>query len=236
MLARLDPARIRALYLRDLPGPVDVLNLIQLRSAASYRVYGAMVAPSLLLFGHGLPWMGHHRTAFAGPTFADKLLVVRYPSHRHFMRMTLNPYYALCNVFRTRAVARFEASFTHSQEHRRDFSAERHLLIAHFASPCTGDALAGLIRLVEKAGGRFVYASREVAPIDFFKRNIPSDPNPLTHPEHAFFAFASASALDRAVTPELIDALSLATERLALHAFERDPLSAYLPRWSRARA
>lgn len=42
-----------------------------------------------------------------GEPQAEKLLVVRYRSHRSFLAMTFNPYYLLANKLREAGVERF---------------------------------------------------------------------------------------------------------------------------------
>jgi hypothetical protein len=112
-------------------------------------------------------------------------MVVRYPSHRRFLAMTLNPYYLAINRFRERGVASFEASFTYPHDEPGALRAQRWLLVAHYDEPTT---LAALREVVEPQAGPLVYAARQVATVGFLRGRRPTDPNPLTYPRLACFA------------------------------------------------
>jgi uncharacterized protein (DUF1330 family) len=185
MLARIDPGAVARLARTDLPRPLDVVNLIHLRDERSYARYGVAVTPALMAVGGRLRWMGHHERTLLGERQAERLMVVRYPSHRHFLAMTLNPYYVLINRLRERGVETFEASFTYAESEPLELRAQRWLVIAHFAEPTT---LERVREQLEPQVGPLVYASREVASASFLKGRRPTDPNPLTFPQIACFA------------------------------------------------
>jgi uncharacterized protein (DUF1330 family) len=195
MLARIDPGAVARLARADLPRPLDVLNLIHLRDERSYARYGVAVTPVLSAVGGRLRWMGHHERTLLGEPQAERLMIVRYPSHRRFLAMTLNPYYVLINRLRERGVDTFEASFTYAESEPLELRSQRRLLIVHFAPPTTLDRVR---ELLEPQAGPLVYASREVASASFLKGRRPTDPNPLTFPQIACFAAedGAAPALD----------------------------------------
>lgn len=185
MLTRIDPGAVTTLARRQLPRPLDVLNLIQLRDERSYARYGVAVTPAMLAVGARLRWMGHLHRPLLGTGQAERLMVVRYPSHRRFLAMTVNPYYLLINRLRERGVARFEASFTYADHEPLDLRAQPWLVVARFdaATP-----LEDIRELVEPQAGPLVYASHEVASANFLRGHKPSDPHPLTLPRLAAFA------------------------------------------------
>jgi uncharacterized protein (DUF1330 family) len=208
MLTRLDPGAVLELARDDLPRPLDVLNLIELRDERSYARYGLAVAPALFAVGGRLRWMGRLVRPLLGDPFAERLMVVRYPSHRRFLAMTVNPYYALINRLRERGVENFEASFTEPYEEPGRLADHGVLLVAQFG-PDT--ELAGLCGLVEPQAGPLVYAAREVASIDVLRGSRPTDPHPLSHPQIACFGASEELELD---LPAL-DGVTLALYRRA---------------------
>jgi uncharacterized protein (DUF1330 family) len=219
MILRLRPAAVAALYREPLPGPVDVLNLIHLRRPASYRAYGAMVSPLLALVGASLRWAGRHEAALHGPVPAETLLVMRYPSHRRFIWMTLNPYYLLINRLRERGVERFEASFTRASNPGRGLHRVRRLLAVHYRAADPDAAEASVAALLEPHLGAPVYASRSVASLGAIAQPPrPTDPNPLTLPQVAFFAIDD----DGSLPGEVLDALGGTVEEAAVHVYRRE--------------
>jgi uncharacterized protein (DUF1330 family) len=184
-LRRIDPAAVLRLARQELPRPLDVLNLIELRDERSYARYGVAVSPAMMAVGARLRWMGHRERTLLGEPPAQRLMVVRYPSHRRFLAMTLNPYYIAINQLRERGVDAFEAAFTYAEHEPLSLGAQRWLLVAR----CDGAAaLHDLRQLVEPQAGPLVYASRMVASASYLRGSRPTDPNPLTYPWTACFA------------------------------------------------
>jgi uncharacterized protein (DUF1330 family) len=193
ILTRIDPAAVVRLARSDLPGPLDVLNLLHLADERSYARYGVAVAPAMLAVGGRLRWMGSHERSLLGNSQAERLIVVRYPSHRRFLAMTLNPYYLLINPLRENGVRSFEASFTHPHTEPGRLRSQRWLLVAHFNEPTTLDHVRALL---EPQSGPLVYASREVASASFLRGREPTDPNPLSYTQIACFAASEDTELD----------------------------------------
>jgi uncharacterized protein (DUF1330 family) len=200
-LTRLDPAAVVRLARAELPRPLDVLNLIELRDERSYARYGVAVTPAMLAVGARLRWMGQRRRTLAGRPGAERLLVVRYPSHRRFLAMTLNPYYILINQLRERGVERFEAAFTFAEQEPLELSAQRWLVVAQFDAAV---ALHSVRELIEPQAGPLVYASRMVAPAGFLRGHRATDPNPLTFPATACFAASEEAGFDGSALPERV--------------------------------
>jgi len=209
----LDLKAIRDLYRRDLPRPIDVPNFLWLRNEQSYARYALTVAPAILLTGGSVHWAGKHLEAVCGEPRAESLLVVRYPNHRAFLRMVLNPYYLAINVFRVRGVARFEAGFTHPADRYEALPRERDVLVAHFDEP--------LEDLRNALGGpHLVYHTERVAEIALLKNPAPHDPNPLAHRALAMFRWRDALR-DVAARAEL-------APTTVLQRYRSVPIRAYL--------
>ena len=184
-LTRIDPRAVVRLARTELPKPLDVLNLIDLRDERSYARYGVAVTPAMYAVGARLRWMGHCERTLAGDSAAERLLVVRYPSHHRFLAMTLNPYYVLINEFRERGVDEFEAAFTHAEHEPLELRSQRWLVVARFDEPECFDELRASL---ESQAGPLVYASRMVASASYLRGERPTDPRPLSYPGTACFA------------------------------------------------
>jgi hypothetical protein len=225
---RLSPVEAVRLFRRPLPRPVDVINLIWIARFSRYRLYGVMVAPTIYLIGGSIRWMSRLDRELLGAPQAEKLLVVRYRSHRAFMAMTLNPYWLLANRFREAGVERFEASFTHPSPLGEDLSGTERALAVHFSSEDGQDRLPAIDKHLTGLGGRLVYACQETSPMTFFKRFIPSDPCPLTFTQLALFAFDDPATPDRVAADAQI-LRETAGGHVAVHLYVRENLDTYRP-------
>jgi len=217
--------------------PTDVLNLIDYADRHYYRWYGAFVAPTIYGVGGSLRWGGEHREAIVGEALAHTLLVVRYPTHRHFVFMTVNPYYGLINRLRERGVARFAAAFTRVLVPDTSLNASRWLVGVHFTAPdpaamidtlATNDALRA-------AGLELAYASVEFAAFDFLRDPKPCDPHPLPFTATALFRCPDVERL-RAARAPLRAALDGLGVPVAAHLYERLRRSAIVPSFRRTPA
>ena len=233
MLTRIRPRPLVALIRRDLRGPLDVINLISTARFERYRWYGLLVLPVMTAVGGRVLWMGRFERSVAGEQQADKLLIVRYPSHRHFLAMTLNPYYLAINRLRESGVRRFEASFTRPSHLDPGLARRRELVGVHFRSPEGRDSLADVAAVIEPVAGELVYATRAVAGLDFLHPPIETDPRPLRFGELALFAPAGGEAADASLG-DLAARLAEVTDGCALQVYRREPRSAYRPSLTRA--
>ncbi len=230
MLTRIKPRLVADLARRDIPGPVDVVNLISTdpKRFSSYRWYGLLVMPALLLAGGQVLWMSRFERALSGEQQADKLLLVRYPSHRRFLLMTLNPYYFAINVLREAGVRRFEASFTNATRSEPKLMSHRQLIGVHFASREGRDGLAALEEAMASAGCKLVYATSAVASMEILDPPLETDPNPLGFAELAMFAPSDGELPDDEL-PDLTARIEELTERCAVAVYRRESPQAYRP-------
>ena len=227
MLTRIRPRPLVRLVRRDLPGPLDVVNLISTARFERYRWYGLLVLPVLVAVGGQLKWMGRFERSVHGEQQADKLLIVRYPSHRHFLAMTLNPYYLAINRLREAGVRRFEASFTHASHSDPSLAGQRRLVAVHFTSPPGKDALATVTAIVAPVTGKLVYATRAVAGLDFLEPPRDTDPRPMRFGELALFAPDDEPSDEDLAS--LAGELAAATDGCAVHLYRSEPRSVYRP-------
>jgi uncharacterized protein (DUF1330 family) len=211
MIERIKPRGVLALARKDVPAPVDVVNLITPSRFDRYRWYGLLVMPVMTAVGGRVLWMAKHERTIAGERQAEKFLIVRYPSHRRFMAMVLNPYYVAINRFREAGVAHFEASFTHASHADVDLARRKRLVGVHFHGPLE-DVVAAM------DGCELVYATQATAALGFLDPPAPTDPNPMTYPNVALFA-----PPDGAIPDVQLDGC-------AVHVYKREPRSEYRPR------
>jgi hypothetical protein len=150
--------------------------------------------------GGRVVFMGKRVGTLYGEPTGDVWMVVRYPSHRAFLRMISNPWYLLvCNRFRERGTARLELAFTQPRDpasplHRQRWALGVH---AHVGDEDGGngrffDALASI---ATDAGLEVVYASELRADLDLVRHPRPVDPNRLTHPTTAAIGGGARAAL-----------------------------------------
>jgi uncharacterized protein (DUF1330 family) len=210
-----------------------VLNLIDYADRRAYRWYGVCVVPTIYGVGGSIRWGGEHHEALLGEPLAHTLLVVRYPTHRHFLLMTVNPYYALINRLRVRGVARFAASFTRVLVPDGGLRQSPWLLGVHFTAPepeQTLTALAGDGPL-RAAGCLLRYASREFATFDFLRNPAINDPNPLPYATTALFHCPDPDALcaARRDVADQLTALGIPVAHVYRRAARRD----FVPRLAR---
>ncbi len=229
-LRMMDPGAIVNLYRQDVPGPVDVLNLLHFKNREAYAWYGVLVAPALRLVGGQVGWIGEHVAALDGESRAEELLVVRYPNHRRFLAMAMSPYYiAVANPVRLRGVRQFEASFTYSGKDFTELRKSEWVLVVHFNA---ADHLRGLQQLrapLEAAGGTLVYESYETSPIHLTKEPTRTGTNPLVFKGTAMFRFESETACRSAVTRDVIAKVQQACDAASLQLYHRRKPAELLP-------
>ena len=226
MLTRIRTRAVIDLARRDLPKPVDVINLISTSNFERYRWYAVLVMGPLTIVGAKVLWMGRFERSIAGKRQAEKLLVVRYPSHRRFLAMTLNPYYLAINRLREAGVSRFEASFTSASHHDPELGRRKLLAGVHFTSPEGSDALPAVTEILKAAGGELVYATRAVASLGILDPPHDTDPNPLAFGEVALFAIEDD---DLAALDAVAGEVAAVTAACSLQAYRRESRRLYRP-------
>ncbi len=229
MLRRIRPRPVLELARRDLPGPLDVINLLHIERFDRYQWYGLLVMGPMLAVGGRPIWMGRLERPLHGEAQADKLLVVRYPSQRRFLAMTLNPYYIAINRLREAGVSRFEASFTHASVTAPGFGRRRRLVGAHVRSAEGDDGLARVIEALTPIAGECVYATRTVATLGVLDPPIASDPHPLELPDLALFEIPEGAEVPEDELRAAAARLAGSLDGFALQLYRRESARAYRP-------
>ncbi len=204
--------------------PVYVINLIRYRNFSAYRWYGLFVYPLVRLLG-GMPvWVGRHVQSIGGEARFGNLLIVRYPSHRRFLAMILNPYYTIINDLREAGVERFEAAF--SRAHGRNAPAHIHAryLVGLHGNPETRRDLDRLGAELRGAGLEQVIELREYAPLPATEPVLPSDPQPHTYKYNLFFRVDDPAQIE-----PLAERLRERAGECAVHLYRAVPRREYLP-------
>lgn len=219
-------ARVRELLTLPSAEPMYVLNILNYADFKAYRWYGVTVLPALKLAGGEVLWSGHPIEMLQGQAQCQSLLVVRYPSHRHFVRMIANPYYAAINKIREKAVARFEGAFSenlHSSD--EGLSKHRQLLVLHFNNGAPKAALKQAETMLSAHGAQLQLALSQYLALDLLPRPKATDPNPLTFQRNLFFSVEN-------VSDELRASLSLLAADLGdccFGLYKRSKQKSYLP-------
>ncbi len=74
---RIDRERARELMRRELPAPIDALNLVTFADEVSYRWYGLLLLPRLAPQGARPVWVATHERSIVGSKNADEIVIVK---------------------------------------------------------------------------------------------------------------------------------------------------------------
>lgn len=226
----MDFGAIADLYRRDVPAPVDVLNLIHFKDRDAYSWYGVLVAPALRLVGGKLGWIGRHVASLHGESRAEELLVVRYPSHRRFLWMAMSPYYiTVANPVRVKGVRQFEASFTYSGEAFSELRHSEWVLVVHFNATDRESSLGAIKQRLGDAGGQLVYDSYETSEITITKRPTRTGTNPLVFKSTAMFRFADEVSCRASVNEKVIKQVRDACDDVSIQLYHRSNPNDLIP-------
>lgn len=130
----------------------------------------------------------------------------------------------VANPQRMKAVRKFEASFTHSNDSLEALRGSRWIMAVH-----VHDASDAVQRLVQAAGGRLVYQSNETSPIVISKRAHPANTNPLVFKRTCLFQFEDEQSCDAAMRSGVLDQLGEAVGELSVQLYRRVPRKSALP-------
>lgn len=214
--------------------PMYVPNIINYADFKYYRWYSLTILPILKLAGGHVEWAGHPIEMIHGSAQCQSLLVVRYPSHRHFIRMIVNPYYAAINKLREKGVAKFEGAFSEGVSgHGRELKGKPKLLVLHFNADEPKTAFEQAEAMLKKSGAEPLLSLSQYLALDLMPRPKPTDPNPLTYKQNMFFAVGEVSDELRAsinvLTADLGDCLVGVYKRSSEKSFlPGQPLPDYL--------
>jgi hypothetical protein len=231
---RIDWPAALELERRALPEPVDALNLVCFADEVSYRWYGMLLAPRLLILGAWPVWVATREETLLGGEGADEIVIIRYPTHRILVRAVMGRYYALVNRLREKGVRSFEFSITERVLGGPELRRGELFLVAQYNPQHDEEerCLHGLRAVLETGARRIVYGSREVAHLAIFKPMLPSDPNRSRYANTAVFSLPDMGVLADLREQEALVRLQTITSDLSLHVYRRLPSLQAMP-WAR---
>lgn len=224
----IDFKKFRELFRKPAFNPTYVLNLIDYKNFASYRVYGLFIMPMILLSGGGVPWAGRHIQKVYGEPAAKHVIFVRYLSHQRFMVFITNPFFLLVNGFRDRGVEKFEAAFSRTirEEKAKEIDASIVLGI-HFNSDEEGPILDSNKALMESFNAREILAIKEQYIMDFLTNPKANEPNPHTYKVNQFFAMNQREVPDDLA--QKLNALAESLGHCSIQLYKKANKKHYLP-------
>ena len=219
--SRIDKDAVHNLKKRTLPAPIDALNLVDLADKASYRWYGLLLSPLVLLLGGRPVWVGVHQRSLLGEKQADEIVIVRYPNHHTLLDIMNSTYYRFVNRFRERGVRYFQFSITYRHAGEKEMKRSGLRLVAHFNNKSdTGDETFNEVKTtLERGPARLIYASREVTPMDIFRPLEATDPNPVEYRETAIFSIEDMESVVAYVDETAQQALEAATDGISVQIY-----------------
>ena len=236
--SRIDKDAVRNLKAQPLAAPIDALNLVDLSDEASYRWYGLLLSPLVLLLGGWPVWAGIHQRSLLGEKQADEIVIVRYPSHHTLLNIMNSPYYRLMNRLRERGVSYLRFSITHRYAGDKRMERRGLYLVAHFngKNDTSEKAFDEVRTILEHRSVRLIYASREVAPLNVFRSLEPTDPNPVEYRETAIFSIEDVEPAAIQLDETARHALQTATDGISIQIYRGLGTMEALPWTKTARA
>ena len=191
---KIDKQLVKELGKKNLPTPLDALNLITFDNEKSYRLYGFLASPLVLLLGGRPVWVGRFEKSIYGKKLADEIVIIRYPSHRVLLKIVCSKYYNLVNYWREKG-GKLEFSLT--KQIYKNLKPKGHCLVIHYnlRNENIDTTLMNLKSIIAEYGGRLYYASYETSILNIFKSLIPSGPNPARYKHTAIFSYTSNQSL-----------------------------------------
>lgn len=225
LINRMDWRAGLELAMRKSPRPIYVINLLQFRNFNAYRWYGLLVFPVIRAVGGAPVWIGEHRQSLVGEPVREHLLLVRYPSHRRFLAMVMNPYYEAINLFREAGVDSFEAAFS-QRKTGSDLLGEldaRDLVCVH-GGPDRKTLMDRAGRALKGIGAEHLLTVEEYAALPTMTPPKPSDPLPHTYKRNAFYRIDEPQRLE-----EIRESLAEFEGKLSVQHYHASRRRDYLP-------
>ncbi len=185
MIDRLNVQALLDLWQSSVPEPVDCLNLLKISDENQYNLYGASLLPFTVMLNMQLIFIGKKIESLKGDEDYDKALIMRYPSHRHFLTMVAQPYYWLINNLRDNGTARLELSFTSpSDENARlhDVNAPYYLLRHNTGDDRSINEIENELQIAP------VYQAVKTHDLSFISDPAANEPNPLRFGQHRIYS------------------------------------------------
>jgi len=219
--SRINQEALNQLRRRNLPKPVDALNLVHFADEISYRWYGLLLAPLVLALGGRPVWVGLYEMSLFGDKPADEIVIIRYPNHRTLLKVISSRYYSLVNGLREKGVRHMEFSLTERQTESELSREKGFCLLVHFNNPGDSEysSLPEVQKVLEPLSMCLKYASRETATLSIFHSLESTDPNPSTYKNTAIFSFPEPVSPDNILNDDVISNLKAVTKDLSLQIY-----------------
>jgi uncharacterized protein (DUF1330 family) len=231
---KIDKQLVKELGKKNLPTPLDALNLITFDDEKSYRLYGLLASPLVLLLGGRPVWIGRYEKSVYGKKLADEIVIIRYPSHRVLLKIVCSKYYNIVNYWREKG-GKLEFSLT--KQIYGKLKPKGLCLVIHYnlRNENIDTTLKKLKTIIEENNGRLYYASYETSTLNIFKSMIPSSPNPAQYKQTAIFSYMSNRSLDIINDNELINKIQSIVHGFSIQVYRTLTTKESMP-WSKTKA
>lgn len=215
---KIDKQLVKELGKKDLPNPVDALNLITFDDEKSYRLYGFLASPLVLISGGRPVWVGRYEKSIYGEKLADEMVIIRYPSHRVLLKIVSSKYYNFVNHWREKG-GTLEFSLTKQIYGKLKLKGQCFVIHYNLRNENIGTTLMNLKTIIEENNRRLYYASYETSTLNIFKSLIPSGPNPARYKQTAIFSNSNNRSLDVNNNNELINKIQSVVNDFSIQVY-----------------
>lgn len=231
LFQKIDKQLVKELGKKDLPTPLDALNLITFDDEISYRLYGLLLSPLVLLMGGRPVWVGRYEKSLYGEKLADEIVIIRYPSHRVLLKIVKSKYYNFVNWWREKGGT---LEFSMTRQIYGQIKPKGLCLVIHYnlKNKNIDSALKNLKNIIEENKGRLLYASYETGILNIFKSSIPSGPKPAQYKQTAIFSFTSNLLIDVIKNKELFSKIQSIIDDFSIQVYRTLSTSESMP-WSK---
>ena len=233
LLQKIDKQLVKELGKKDLPTPLDALNLITFDDEKSYRLYGLLVSPLVLALGGRPVWVGRYLKSIYGEKLADEMVIIRYPSHRVLLKIVSSKYYNFVNHWREKGGT---LDFSLTKQIYLKIKPKGLCLVIHYnqRNENIDSTLMNLKNIIEENNGRLHYASYETGTLNIFKSSTPSDPNPTRYKQTAIFSYMSNRSLDVINNKELFSKIQSIVNDFSIQVYRTLTTKESMP-WSKTK-
>lgn len=231
---KIDRQLLKELGKKDLPTPLDALNLITFDDEKSYRLYGFLASPLVLILGGRPVWVGRYEKSIYGKKLADEIVIIRYPSHRVLLKIVCSKYYNFVNQWREKG-GKLEFSLTKQIYGKLKPKGLCLVISYNLRNEDINSTLQNLKTIIEDKKSQLHYASYETSILNIFKSSTPSNPNPTRYKQTAIFRYTSNRSLDIINKQELISKIQSVINDFSIQVYRSLTTKESMP-WSTSKA
>ncbi len=228
---KIDKQLVKELGKKDLPTPLDALNLITFDDEKSYRLYGFLASPLVLLLGGRPVWIGRYEKSVYGKKIADEIVIIRYPSHWVLLKIVCSKYYNIVNHWREKGGA-LQFSLTKQIYGKIKPKGQSLVIQYNLRNKNIDTTLMNLKNIVEEHNRQLFYASYETAILNIFKPSTSSVPNPVQYKQTAIFSYSNNRSLDFNNNNELINKIQSIIDDFSIQVYRTLTTKESMP-WSK---